>query len=370
MIWFLVFIFVCYGFLIISLTVGFKKVKDFKKEIKISKTKFSVIIPFRNEAKKLPNLLQSITEINYPKELYEFIFVDDDSIDNSAKIIKNTISSNLFNYSIIKNKRFSNSPKKDAITSAISVSKFKWIITTDADCLLPKKWLTTFDAYIQQNSPNMIVAPVNYVAKDTFLEQFQLLDFLSLQGTTVGAFGINFPFLCNGANLAYKKIDFLSLNGFKNNNNIASGDDIFLFEKFLDNDKKSVHYLKSKDAIVTTFPEKNWKNLINQRTRWAAKTSNLKALKIKLIGFLIILLNCSLISSFFIFSLDVTCILFTSKMLIDLFLFIPTMHFFNYTKPLKKWYVISSLLYPFFSVFIFFKSIFFKYSWKGREFKK
>ena len=370
MILFIVFLFVCYTAFIIYLSLGFKKVDYFKIKNSSPKTKFSIIIPFRNEAENLPKLLATISKINYPKELFEIIFVDDDSFDNSREIIENTINSNLYNYSIIKNKRFSNSPKKDAITSAISVSKFNWIITTDADCLLPKKWLTIFDDFVQQNNPKMIIAPVIYFAKETFLEQFQLLDFMSLQGTTIGGFGNDFPFLCNGANLAYKKDAFISLNGFENNNNIASGDDIFLFEKFLNTDKKNVQYLKSKDIIVTTFPEKNWKSLINQRTRWAAKTGNLKSLKIKLIGFLVILLNFSLITSFFIFSIELTCILFSLKMLVDLFLFIPTTHFFNYTKPLKKWYIISSFLYPFFSVLIILNSLFFKYRWKGREFKK
>jgi hypothetical protein len=41
--------------------------------------------------------------------------------------------------------------------------------------------------------------------------------------------------LCNGANLAYKKTVFTELNGFQGNENIASGDDIFLFEKFYKN---------------------------------------------------------------------------------------------------------------------------------------
>ena len=65
---------------------------------------------------------------------------------------------------------------------------------------------------------------------------------MSLQGSTVGGFGIGHPFLCNGANLAYKKHHFIQLNGFKGNDTIASGDDIFLFEKFIHAFPRQVHF--------------------------------------------------------------------------------------------------------------------------------
>lgn len=389
MIWFIVFIFTFYAILIVSLAFGFTKIDEFKLENTHEETTFSVIIPFRNEAENLPALLKSISELSYDNKLVEFIFVDDDSSDNSIEVIENfsfVISNEergeisrkdkeilpivRMTVRVIKNQRTSNSPKKDAITTAISIAKNNWIITTDADCILPEKWLKVLDSFIQKNNPKMVVAPVNYIVENNFLEQFQLLDFMSMQGTTIGGFGINFPFLCNGANLAYKKEDFLKLNGFVGNNNIASGDDIFLFKKFLENDKKSLKHLKSVAAIVATFPVKSWSDLIHQRTRWAAKTSSFKSIHIKLIGVLVLLTNLLVITSFFSGSLKIMFIPFVLKMAIDLFLFIPTIRFFKHKNNFIKWYVFSSFLYPIFSLFIFLKSIFFKYNWKGRAFKK
>ena len=378
MIWILIFLFSCYAILIISLAIGFKRIHEFKADCRTAKTSFSVIIPFRDEAENLPNLLKSVLALEYPKNLVEFIFVDDSSSDASVEIINKLqfiISGNLeinkTNIRVISNNRVSNSPKKDAITTAIATAKNNWIITTDADCILPIKWLITFDAFIQQNKPKMVVAPVNYIVKNTSLEQFQLLDFMSLQGATIGGFGIDFPFLCNGANLAYKKQEFFKENGFKGNNSIASGDDIFLFEKFLLADKKGVQFLKSKDAIVATFPVKTNVALINQRVRWASKTSRLKSSKVKLIGFLVFLINLSIIFSIFLSNNIVIILLpLILKTTIDLMLFIPTIGFYNHKKSFIKWYLFSSILYPFFSVLIVFKSLFYKYNWKGRVFKK
>ena len=375
MIWFIIVLFICYTILIISLTFGFIKMKEFKEKDTKEQTAFSVIIPFRNEAKNLPNLFKSISELNYSHDLVEFIFVDDASSDNSVELIKKFIPNIGMVTKVIKNKRTSNSPKKDAISTAISIAKNNWIITSDADCILPQKWLKKFNSFIKENNPNMVVGLVNYKAKNNFLEQFQLLDFMSMQGSTIGGFGINFPFLCNGANLAYKKDAFIRLNGFEGNNTMASGDDIFLFEKFIEDDKKSVHILKSKEATVTTFPTKTWSKLINQRTRWAAKTNNLKSINVKIIGLIIILVNAFIIVNFFGFTIQINSyknllFLLGLKLTIDLFLFVPTIRFYKNEKTFLIWYIFSSLFYPFFSVLIIFNSLFFEYNWKGRRFKK
>ncbi|WP_373941440.1 glycosyltransferase [Polaribacter sejongensis] len=105
MIWLLIFIFTFYTTLIVWLTIGFKKVKEFKGVAKHHKTSFSVIIPFRNEAKNLPILLQSIAELNYPKELVEFILVDDASTDGSVEMIQQFVISNEERGEISKSKQ-------------------------------------------------------------------------------------------------------------------------------------------------------------------------------------------------------------------------------------------------------------------------
>ena len=372
MIWTLIIIFGLYAILIFSFAIGFVRLKEFKLKNSTSKTKFSIIIPFRNEAKNLPKLLQSILKLEYTNELCEFIFVDDDSTDNSREIIDSFPNLNI---TVINNNRISNSPKKNAITTAIQHAKYDWIITTDADCLLPKNWLNIFDSFIQLNNPKMVVAPVNYHTKNSFLHRFQLLNFMSMQGTTIGGFGIDFPFMCNGANLAYKKEDFIKLNGFEGNNHIASGDDVFLFEKFKKSSPDNVWFLKSKDAIATTFPVDSWKELINQRVRWAAKTGNFKSIRVKLIGLFVLVVNLSILFVFLgaIFqqiSYTKPLLLFAFKLVIDLLLFAPTINFFKQEKSFMQSYLLSSLIYPFFSTWVIYKSIFSNYQWKNRTFKK
>lgn len=376
MIWSIIFIFLGYALLIFFLSVGFNLLPYFKLEERTSITSFSIIVPFRNEAQHLPLLLTSIENLAYPKELFEIIFVDDDSTDNSVQIIedfKNSFSS--INIRIISNQRVSNSPKKDAITTAVQLAKHEWILTTDADCLVPQYWLQTFNNYIEDKHPNMVVAPVNYQVGPSFLHRFQLLDFMSMQGTTIGGFGLNFPFMCNGANLAYRKEQFVAFQGFQGNDHMASGDDVFLFEKFLIHTPREVRFLKSRHAIVTTFPTATWSELIEQRVRWASKTGSFQSVGVKLIGILVTFINLSLVSLgimalFGVVGWGIPLSFFIIKFLADLLLFLPTIRFFQQEKPFFLSYLFSSIVYPFFSLWIVFRALFTKYTWKGRRFVK
>jgi cellulose synthase/poly-beta-1,6-N-acetylglucosamine synthase-like glycosyltransferase len=238
---------------------------------------------------------------------------------------------------------------------------------------LPKYWLDAFDCYIQSHEAKYIVAPVTYSKANSFFERFQILDFLSLQGATIGGFGIKKPFLCNGANLAYKKSFFLKIGGFEGNTNIASGDDIFLLEKAIKSDPKSVHYLKNLHARVKTLPEPNIKSLISQRKRWAAKTSNYNNLFGKLTGISVLFMNAfiiclTMITLAGIIQPKVLIYTFVIKFCLDFLLLYKTVRFFNQEQYLLS-YFFSSIFYPFFSVFVAFASIFKGYEWKGRTFK-
>lgn len=360
--------------LIGSLIIGFDKIDSFLLQDIPAKTKFSIIIPFRNEAENLPKLLHSISKLNYPKTKFEIIFVDDTSEDTSLEILQRFLKKEGTNCSIISNKRTSYSPKKDAITLAIQHSKYDWIVTTDADCCLPKYWLDSFDVFIQKTNSDFISAPVTYKNPQNFLERFQLLDVLSLQAATIGGFGIKRPFLCNGANLVYKKSLFKLLNGFEGNSNIASGDDIFLLEKALKNNTLKVQYLKCEHAIVSTQPQTNFKDLVSQRVRWAAKTRTYKNGFGKFTGIVILLMNVLLISGILLCFVDilkwqVLFYLAIIKLSVDVLLIYKSASFFDQKEALRS-YIFGFLIYPFFSVYIVFLSFFKGYKWKGRPFNK
>ena len=359
-----------YTLLIILFIVGFDKVKVDTKNHEFL-TRFSVIIPFRNEANRLPKLLVSIAELEYTKSFFEIILVDDDSTDDSVQFINDFCTDNPdIDIQLIKNIRSSNSPKKDAISIAIPKAKYDWIVSTDADCILPTSWLTSFNNSIVTNKPNMLVAPVSFKCTSSFLSQFQLTDFLSMQGATIGSFGIQQAFMANGANLAYRKDLFLTLNGFEDNNFIASGDDVFLLENFIAYDKSRVLFLKNIEALVKTFPTDTWAELLQQRKRWAAKASHFKSPFAKGIGVIVFFANCLVIFSLIMGFFNQQLLwLLIPKIVIDTILIYKTAHLYQEQLKLISYFK-TVVFYPFFTVFIAVSSMFGSFKWKGRNFKK
>jgi cellulose synthase/poly-beta-1,6-N-acetylglucosamine synthase-like glycosyltransferase len=364
---FLFSILIIYASSIILLTYGFERIKKYHKTDLKPQTGFTIIVPFRNEKENLPNLLNSFSRLNYPTDLFEVILVDDSSKE------KFQVSSFKFQVSQIDNIRISNSPKKDAISTAMKHVKTNWVITTDADCIVPENWLLTFDNYIQENNVAMLAGAVSYVCENSFLDHFQQLDLTSLQGATIGSFGIKKAFMCNGANFAYTKSLFNKLNGFDGNNTIASGDDVFLLQKAANLFPDKVHYLKAKDAIVITKPTENWMSLFHQRVRWAAKTSSYQSNFGKSLGIIVFLGNLNFVIGFvfWIFRIlpwQFLVLYVILKFFIDFVLLYRTNQFL--TKTRLRYLILSSLFYSFFSTTVAFYSLFGSYEWKGRKFGK
>jgi len=396
---------VLYVLILAFLFWGSLKIPEFFLEEDASeKTNFSIIIPFRNETKHLPELLNTLQKINYPKDSFEVIFVDDESEDGSVEVIMNFISAlqqaqfttpindrtspslsdhtsaplsdrlSGIQFQILKNVRKSNSPKKDAITLGVSKAKYDWIVTTDADCEVPSNWLQAFHSFIIEKQPFLIAAPVGLSNQKSFIGKYQIFDLLSLQTVTMGSFGMNNPLLCNGANLCYKKEVFNSVNGYEGNNHIASGDDIFLLEKVKRKYPNKVQFLKSKEAVVTTKTEYNWMELISQRIRWASKTSKQNNLVSKLIGLAVFLSNILIITGgvLSVFNNDFLTyflVFWMLKLVVD-FLFIISIASFFSNKIKFLHFIFSSLFYPIITTIVVFGSLFGTYSWKGRPFKK
>ncbi len=103
---------------------GWKKLPTFTPGNSSLTTQFSILIPYRNEAENLPGFLESIECLKYPKDNFEILLVNDESDDNSEAICKAFAQTrHELQISLLSNTRQSNSPKKDAITTAVKKSK-------------------------------------------------------------------------------------------------------------------------------------------------------------------------------------------------------------------------------------------------------
>jgi len=366
-----------YCLLILLYSYYFNKLVLFQQENKTkSITGFSIIIPARNETLNIRKSVTSILENNYPKELFEIIVVDDFSIDNTAAIATE-LQHEFDNVKLILLKDHINSKlnsyKKKSIELAVSFAKHEWIITTDADCIAKNTWLQMLDAFIQKTNAVFIAAPVKFINSGSFISIFQCLDFVSLQGITAASVSAGLLSMCNGANLAYKKEAFYAVGGFKDVDNIASGDDMLLMHKIKKQFPGKLTYLFSKDVIVSTPPMPDWKSFINQRIRWASKATSYDDKKIFFVLLFVYIFNLVLLMlpflSFFYFPLFfLWLILLVTKIFFETIFMMPVSEFFGEQK-LMWWFPLMQPFHILYTVISGWLGKFGSYQWKGRNVK-
>lgn len=373
-------VFIPYIFLIGYYAKAWKSIpKTYRKNTGNELPFISVIIPARNEAARIGDCLDTVIDQDYPAHLFEVIVVDDYSDDNTAAIIQSAMDKHaairLVSMAALPGFATSNSFKKKAIAAGIAFAKGTLIVTTDADCLVSNSWLSAISHRYAEEQPGMIAGPVMFSVprvKNPFQKLFyifQALDFMTLQGITGAAIHKKFHYMANGANLAYSKALFQSINGFEGIDRVASGDDMLLMEKI--GFGNHISYLKDKEAIVRTTPEPTMKSFVNQRIRWAGKTSAYSNKTVKWVMALVYLANLFIvvvaIAAFFSTQyLLFFLVIFGVKILIDLSFLVPVASFFG-QKNLLWWFPVIQLLHLLYILVAGWLGIFGGYTWKGRH---
>jgi len=344
-----------------------------KQNEKRLQTYLSVIIPCRNEEQHIGLLIQSILKQTYPTRLYEIIVVDDFSTDNTVEVVNNFDLPNIKVISLkdeFEENDTINSYKKRAIERAIERAKGELIITTDADCIVQANWLKTIASFYETHQPAMIVMPVSICPTSSFIQVFQSLDFICLQGITGASVYKKLHGMCNGANLAYTKIAFNQVNGFATIDDIASGDDMMLLQKMARSNVGEIMYMKSKDVIVETLPVNNVRDFLQQRIRWASKADKYQDKSLFPVLLLVYLINLGLLATFligFFYPLFLTAffICLIAKISFELYFLYPVADFFN-QKKLLLFFPFLQPVHIVYTIVAGWLGKFSTYQWKGR----
>lgn len=378
--WLLVFVLlfagILYAMMMLAFTFKWLSIPAFKSKNKTPVTPVSVVIPARNEGEHISQCLQNVLAQNYPHNLTEIIVVDDNSTDNTAMLVEKIIADNAHRkIRLLKLKDVSATVlfKKRAITEAVALATGKLIVTTDADCRMGVKWLGIIAEYYEQYQPKMLLAPVTFTNEKSVFEKLQTLEFIGYIGVSAAAVAMKNPLMCNGANLAYEREAFNAVGGYKHNDNFASGDDVFLMLKIKKEFPGTIHFLKSREAIVETFAQKSLNDFFHQRKRWLSKRPGYTdfsvigtALLVYAFNFFVLL---GFVLSFFATGnsfMIVFAVLFLIKCFSDFVFLYPVTKFFRRSE-LLWWFLPEQVLVI---VYVTLMGVFGstgKYKWKGRE---
>lgn len=303
------FILLAYLFIIHLFIKGWKKTPYFQiKPVEGNPVAVSVVICCRNEAHHLPSLIEALRAQTYKH--FELIWVNDHSTDDSLEIMRSSVSF----FECVQIVNAEGKGKKKALKEGILAAMGDLIVTTDADCIPGKHWLELISNYQLETNADLLICPVKMPQGHSLFTRLQSLEFATLVGTGMGAAGAGMPILCNAANMAFTKETWMQ-SAVDLHEEEISGDDVFLLLS-IKKRKGKISVLKSSEAMVLTAYKKNLRSFINQRRRWASKSSKYTDWQILTVGAIVAAV------SLILFLLFVSSFLFTQLWLVFLPVFL------------------------------------------------
>ncbi|MFA6233233.1 MAG: glycosyltransferase [Bacteroidota bacterium] len=240
--------------------------EDLPDEEDIRQPSVTVLVPARNEELHIGDCIASLRAQRYASGRMEVLLLDDHSEDDTRARAEAAMEGD-GRFRILSAE---GEGKKAAITQGVREARGDVIVATDADCVQDPDWLQAMIAPFIEGA-DIVAGPVVYEGRRTLFQRFQALEFLGLMGVGAGFFGIGYPRLCNGANLAYRREMFTAVSGFEGNEGVHSGDDEFLLHKIVYRQSGSAHFVTRPEAVVRTGAAPTLRAFLRQRIRWASK---------------------------------------------------------------------------------------------------
>ena len=122
----------------------------------------SIIIPVKNAGKYIKKCLDSIQQLDYPSSLIDVIVVDNGSIDETMKIVKE------YPYQTIVNTTANISQLRNIGTTKANGTYLAFV---DADCIVSKSWLTEAVRLLQDEKIGAVGCWHQLPVNATFIEK-------------------------------------------------------------------------------------------------------------------------------------------------------------------------------------------------------
>lgn len=231
----------------------------------------SVVVAARNEAARLPHLLDDIARQTYTK--FEAIIVDDRSTDATSDIIR-AAGTRDARIKLLRQERVptGDSPKKSALQAGINFSGGELLLLTDADCRVQSEWIETIVRYFDWDVA-LVLGGSELLTDDrsSLFERVQAFEFLTLVGLMAASANLRRPLGASGHNIAFRRSVFDAVGGYKSVMHRIAGDDMLMLQLVRAQPQLGrivfADDLRSRNA---THPEASWLRFRNQRARWAS----------------------------------------------------------------------------------------------------
>ena len=327
--------------------------------------RLAIVVACKNEEDNLPLLFSSIErQHSMPKEI---IFVDDNSTDNTFAILLD-FAKKLPNVIVLQSP---GNGKKAALIEGVKHCTAKYVLFTDADCILPDEYCLNAKIFLTTHSVDMLLGGVklHYLSSNfegdfsvktdisdfalNPFKAFEILDLGSLQAVSAGSAMMGCPIMCNGANMIVRRDIYLEhISGIRTD--IPSGDDMFMLHNIKASNGK-IFYLFRPELIISTRGNDNPLSFFTQRKRWIGKlpayTDKFTVATATITAVTNIMLTALYIASIFNSGfLLMAAMAYIIKLIVDCIAIIPYLKTIN-KRNLLYYMPLMSIFYPFYVTF-------------------
>jgi glycosyltransferase involved in cell wall biosynthesis len=227
--------------------------------------KYSIIIPTYNRAPLLEKLLKSITEIDYDKDQYEVIIIDDGSKDKTPEIADKYMQIIPMRYI-----RQDNSGPSKARNMGIDLASGEFVTLIDDDCTSPNNWLKKADEFLERSGADGLCGistdrtGIIYSSASQFITNY-------LFNKVNNYFKL--PVFVMSNNIIYRKSIFKYVGKFSAEFSRPGGEDRELNFRILKAGYKIIH---SENFWVNHYHELSFKSFIRQQFNYGIGSFGLK----------------------------------------------------------------------------------------------
>ncbi|MEM0963435.1 MAG: glycosyltransferase [Bacteroidota bacterium] len=240
----------------------------------------SVVIAARNEAERLPALLDALAAQTHRP--FDVVVVDDRSTDRTAQIARwraqdAPVPLRLVQVTEDDLAQSGLPPKKHALERGVEAASHDRLAFTDADGRPGPGWLATLahhatagDPDRQQDDGAVLVGYGPYQTAAGGLNRFIRYETVTTAALAAAGVGHGRPWHAVGRNLSYPKVLLERLGGFAHSAGSLSGDDDLLVQEVARQDAAPVHYVWEADAAVPSPAASGWRSFWRQKRRHAS----------------------------------------------------------------------------------------------------
>jgi len=320
----------------------------------------SIIIALRNEEKNVDGLVESLNQLNYPKENFEVIFVDDHSADMTYDKLKTKIDS-IINFSVLELKGPEKIGKREALNFGIGKSKHPYILITDADCHPESNWLQAYSNKFNLGY-DMLFGIATFYQKKNLVNKISCFE--NVRGTilsfSMSSYGL--PYTAAARNFGFTKNTFESLGRYSKTKDTISGDDDLLLREAVKN-KMKIGVVTEAGSFVYSETKNSFNKYFQQKARHTQTSFHYLKRHQVILGLWHLLNLAFLFSPLLMFFNPLLGILLPSKLIIDFIVVKTNQIKFSYKFSIAE-IIYLQILYEIFLIIHFFNARFSEIKWK------